>query len=89
MQGAPLRCQHCDLGLQGRFALPQARVLGPPVVGRPREPAIVLLRQPHSLLGQGRGARAVDRGTLRGGDGGLSPFHELCDTSGFWKVPFF
>src|SRR5712691_8511593 len=73
-----------------RFALHQARVLGPPVVGLPLEHDIVLLRQHHSLLGKGRGALAVDRCTLQGGDGlWLSTFHELCYNSFFWKVPFF
>jgi hypothetical protein len=41
-------------------------------------------------LGKGRGTLAVDRCTLRGGDGvWLSTFHELCYNSFFWKVPFF
>jgi hypothetical protein len=90
VQGAHLSFKHCDLCLQGRFALYQARVLCPPVVGLPLEPDIVLLRQHPYLLGKGRGALAVDRCTLRGGDGlWLSTFHELCYTSFFWKVPFF
>src|SRR5262249_5868033 len=47
-------------------------------------------RQHHYLLGKGRGALAVDRCKLRGGDGlWVSTFHELCYTSFFWKVPFF
>src|SRR5215468_5203763 len=90
VQVAHLSFKHFDLGLQGRFALHQARVLGPPVVRLPLEPDIVLLRQHHYLLGKGRGALAVDRCKLRGGDGlWVSTFHELCYTSFFWKVPFF
>jgi hypothetical protein len=90
VQVAHLRFKHFDLCLQGRFALHQARVLCPPVVGLPLEPDLVLLRQHHYLLGKGRGALAVDRCTLRGGDGlWLSTFHALCSTSFFWKVPFF
>ena len=80
-------------GIGGSFRVEyahQARVLGPPVVGLPFEPDIVLLRQHHYLLGKGRGALAVDRCKLRGGDGlWLSTFHELCYNSFFWKVPFF
>src|SRR4029453_4385137 len=90
VQVAHLSFKHFDLCLQGRFALHQAHVLCPPVVGLPLEPDIVLLRQHYYLLGKGRGALAVDRCTLRGGDGlWLSTFHELCFTRFFWKEPFF
>jgi hypothetical protein len=37
VQVAHLSFKHFDLCLQGRFALHQARVLGPPVVGLPLE----------------------------------------------------
>ena len=90
VQVAPLRCTHGDVCLQGRVAWPQARVWCPPGVGLPRAPERVLLRQPHSLWGKGRGALAVDRCTRRGGEGWwLRTCHALCSTSCFWKVPFF
>src|SRR5688572_21232511 len=78
------------LRLQGRFALYQARVLGPPVVGFPLECDIVLLCQHDGLFGEGCRLLVARRCIRRRGDElWLSLFHKLMLSQLFWKSPVF
>src|SRR6266446_4492772 len=87
---ASLRFKRFHLRLQGRFALHQACVLGPPVVGFPLERDVGLLRQYHGLLGEGRGMLAAHWYIRRSGNAWwLSLFHKLMLYQLFLESPVF
>ena len=87
---AHLSFKRFHLRLQGRFALHEARVLGPPVVGFPLDLPIVLLRQHHRLLGKGRGMLRVGWCKLGGGNAlWLCTFHRLWLYQLFMESPIF